>query len=341
MELEVNFVSGSAKLAGTLTIPNKYAEKLPAFVFVHGSGPNDRDENPDLSLMSPKDKEKLVRTLKGFNLDVSQYKLNVFNVMSDYFVREGFATLCYDKRGIGKSEGEYKTAGFKDFISDAHAAIKFLRSRTEIDPSKIIVLGHSEGGIIGPVLCVEDPTIAALVICAGTSQKLDDIMIQQAKSAKAMLNRLTQEQKEKLGIINTLDPVEIVEQLIEKVKRGDEYVEIEGHKVYAKWYREHFAHDPLETIKKVKCPILIVQGEKDFQVPFSNALALKDALENSGNKKVRLLLFPNIDHLLKFEPGQSSQLSYINKMNRKVEPLILKSIGSWVELVMVKNEKIS
>jgi alpha-beta hydrolase superfamily lysophospholipase len=341
MEFEVNFVSGSVKLAGTLTIPNKYAEKLPAFVFVHGSGPNDRDENPDLSLMSPKDKEKLVQTLKGFKLDVSQYKLNVFNVMSDYFVREGFATLRYDKRGIGKSEGEYKTAGFKDFISDAHAAIKFLRSRTEVDPSKIIVLGHSEGGIIGPVLCVEDPTIAALVICAGTSQKLDDIMIQQAKSAKEMLSRLTQEQKEKLGIINTPDPVEIVEQLIEKVKRGDEYVEIEGHKVYAKWYREHFAHDPLETIKKVKCPILIVQGEKDFQVPFNNALALKDALENSGNTNVRLLLFPNIDHLLKFEPGQSSQLSYINKMNRKVETLILKSIGSWVESVMGKNEKIS
>ena len=340
MEFEVNFINGSINLAGTLTIPNRDAEKLPAFIFVHGSGPNDRDENPDLSLMSPKDKEKLVQTLKSFNLDVSQYKLNVFNAMSDYFVREGFATLRYDKRGIGKSEGEYKTAGFKDFISDAHAAIKFLRSRTEVDPSKIIVLGHSEGGIIGPVLCVEDPTIAALVICAGTSQKLDDIMIQQAKFAKEMIKRLTQKQKEKLGIINTPDPVEIVEQLIEKVKRGDEYVEIEGHRVYAKWYREHFAHDPLETIKKVRCPLLIVQGEKDFQVPFNNALTLRDALENSGNSNVRLLLFPNIDHLLKFEPGQSNQLSYINKMNRKVEPLILKSISSWVESVLVKNEKI-
>jgi alpha-beta hydrolase superfamily lysophospholipase len=341
MEFEVNFVNGSIKLAGTLTIPNNYTEKLPAFVFVHGSGPNDRDENPDLSLMSPTDKEKLVQILNGFNLDVSQYKLNVFNAMSDYFVKEGFATFRYDKRGIGKSKGEYKMAGFKDLISDAHAAIRFLRNRTEVDPSKIIVLGHSEGGIIGPVLCVEDPTIAALVICAGTSQKLDDIMVQQAKSAKEMLNRLTQEQKEKLGIINVPNPVEIVEQLIEKVKRGDEYVEIEGHRVYAKWYREHFAHDPLETIKKVKCPILIVQGDKDFQVPFSNALALKEALENSGNSNVRLLLFPNIDHLLKFEPGQSSQLSYINKMDRKVEPLILKSIGSWVESIMVKNEKIS
>ncbi|MFX1569885.1 MAG: alpha/beta hydrolase [Promethearchaeota archaeon] len=337
MEFEVSIANENINLAGTLTIPDKYAEKLPAFVFVHGSGPNDRDENPDLILMSSNDKEKLVKTLKVFNLDVSQYKLNVFNQMSDYFVKVGFATLRYDKRGIGKSEGDYKTAGFKDFISDAHAAIRFLRTRTEVDPLKIIILGHSEGGIIGPVLCVEDPTIAALVICAGTSQKLDNIMIQQAKFTKEMLSRLSQEQKEKLRVMHTPDPVEIVKKLIEKVKRGDEYVEIEGHKVYTKWFREHFAHDPLETIKKVKCPILIVQGEKDFQVPFNNALTLRDALENSGNSNIRLLLFPNIDHLLKFEPYQSSQLSYISKMNREIEPLILKSICNWAESVVVKN----
>jgi alpha/beta superfamily hydrolase len=92
--------------------------------------------------------------LKAFNLDVDHYKLNVFKEMSSYFVKEDFAVLRYDKRGIGKSGGDYKTAGFRDFVSDAHAAIRFLRSRTEVDPSRIIVLWHSEGGIIGPVLCV-------------------------------------------------------------------------------------------------------------------------------------------------------------------------------------------
>ncbi|MFX1575277.1 MAG: alpha/beta hydrolase family protein [Promethearchaeota archaeon] len=339
MDFEVSFVNGSINLAGILTVPDEYTEKLPAFVLVHGSGPNDRDENPDLTLMPPNDKEKLAQALKAFNLDLSQYKLNVFNEMSDYFVKGGFAVLRYDKRGVGRSEGNYETAGFKDFISDAHAAIKFLRNRTEIDPSKIIVLGHSEGGIIGPVLCVEDPNIAALVICAGTSQKLDDILIHQANYAKKMLKGLTQEQKDKLGVKNAPDPVKIVEELVEKVKRGDQYVEIEGHKVYAKWFREHFTHDPLETIRKVKCPVLIVQGEKDFQVPYSNALALRDALENSGNSNVRLLLFPNIDHLLKFEPHQSSQLSYISNMNREVEPLILKSIVVWAESIVVKNRR--
>ena len=333
MEQEVNFNSGNIKLAGTLALPNANVRTPPAFLFINGSGPTDRNENPDFTLMVPKEKEKLAQSLKAFNLEPSKFKLNIFNEMSDYFVKDGFATFRYDKRGIGKSEGDYKTAGFSDLVSDARAAVKFLQGRKEIGSSKIIVLGHSEGGIIGPVLCSEDPAIDALVICAGTSQKLDEIMMQQAEAAKETLNHLTPEQKEKLGIKGSPDPVGVMKEFIEKVKRGDEYVEMEGHRVFAKWYREHFNHDPLETIKKVKCPVLIVQGEKDFQVPFSNAIALRDTLEKSKNGKVRLLLFPNIDHLLKFEPAQSSELSYISKINRKVEPLILKSISSWAKSI--------
>ena len=333
MEQEINFVSGKIKLAGTLAVPSVNAKSEPTFVFINGSGPTDRNENPDFTLMAPKEKEKLAQSLKAFNLNPDQFKLNVFNEMSDYFVNEGFATFRYDKRGIGKSEGDYKTAGFSDLVSDARAAIRFLRGRTEVDSSKIIVLGHSEGGIIGPVLCAEDLEIAALVICAGTSQKLDEIMMQQAEAAKEMLSRLTPEQKEKFGVTGSPDPVGVMKDFIEKVKRGDEYVELEGHRVFAKWYCEHFEHDPLETIKKVKCPVLIVQGEKDFQVPFSNAIALRDTLEKSKNAKVRLLLFPNIDHLLKFEPAQSSELSYISKIDRKVEPLIIKSISSWAKSI--------
>jgi alpha-beta hydrolase superfamily lysophospholipase len=336
MQQEVSFISGNIKLSGTLTLPSANAEALSTFVFIHGSGPTDRDENPDFEFLSPAEKVKLSQRLKAFNLELNQYKLNVFNEMSDYLVNEGFATFRYDKRGIGKSEGDYKTAGFNDLVSDARAAIRFLRSRKEVAPSKIIVLGHSEGGIIGPVMCAEDPTIAALVICAGTSQKLDEILLQQAEATKEMLNSLTQEQKEKLGVKKSPDPVSVTTEFIEKVKRGDEYVEIGGHRVFAKWYREHFEHDPLETIKKVKCPVLIVQGEKDFQVPFSNAIALRDELEKSKNTNVRLLLFPNIDHLLKFEPDQSSQVSYISNIGRKIEPLILKSISSWAKSIQGK-----
>lgn len=88
-----------------------------------------------------------------------------------------------------------------------------------------------------------------------------------------------------MKIKDSPDPVEVTKKFIEDVKRGDEYIEVGGHKVYAKWYREHFMHDPLQTIEKVRCPVLIVQGEKDFQVHFSNAIALRDALEKSKKQK--------------------------------------------------------
>ena len=135
-------------MVGTLAIPDDYKEgKLPAFVLVHGSGPNDRDENADLRLLFPKRKEKFAEILKSFNLDPSKLKLNVFNRMSSHLVKEGFIILRYDKRGVGKSSGDYKKAGFKDLIFDVHAAIKFLRSQPEVDSAKTVVLGHSEGGI--------------------------------------------------------------------------------------------------------------------------------------------------------------------------------------------------
>lgn len=96
MGLEASFVSGNINLEGTLALPDVNAKGLPTFVFIHGSRPTDRDENPDLALLSPESKEKLVETLKAFNLDISQYKLNVFNEMSSYFVKKGFATFRYD-----------------------------------------------------------------------------------------------------------------------------------------------------------------------------------------------------------------------------------------------------
>lgn len=169
---------------------------------------------------------------------------------------------------------------------------------------------------------------------ARTSQTLDEIMMQQAVAAKGMLNHLTSEQKKKLEVKDSPDPVGVIKEFSEQVKRGDEYVGIEGHRIFAKWYCEYFAHDPLETIRKEKCPVLIVQGEKDFQVPFSNAIALRDTLKKLATSKVRLLLFPNIDHLLKFEPNQSSEISYINKINRKVEPLLIKSISGWAKSII-------
>jgi fermentation-respiration switch protein FrsA (DUF1100 family) len=120
-------------------------------------------------------------------------------------------------------------------------------------------------------------------------------------------------------------------EIIEKVKKGEEYIQIDGEKESTKWWREHFEHDHIATIGKVKCPVLIVHGEKDFQVPYENAIKLKNALMESGNAHTTLLIFPNIDHLLKFEPQQSGEFRYAQTLDREVEPIILKSISSWTK----------
>lgn len=327
MERYAKFKSGNIELAGTLAIPEDFKGKLPAFVLVCGSGPNDRDYNPDPKFVPSEIKE----LLKKLKIPLDKLKLNIYNRMSDHLIQEGFAVLRYDKRGVGASEGDYKKRRLKDLITDVHAAIKFVRSQTEVDPSKVGIIGHSEGGIIGPVVCAEDPAIAALVVCSASASKFENILLHQAEHNRKEIAQMTPEEREKWGIKEGYDPVKSTLEIIEKVKKGEEYIEISGEKESTKWWREHFEHDPIATIRRVKCPVLIVHGEKDFQVPYENATRLKNALMESGNAQVTSLIFPNIDHLLKFEPQESGEFRYAQTLDREVEPIILKSISSWAK----------
>lgn len=327
MERDVKFKSGKIELAGTFAIPCDFKGKRPAFVLVCGSGPNDRDYNPDPRFVPP----EIKKLLKKLKIPLDKLKLNIYKRMSDHLIKEGFAVLRYDKRGVGASGGDYKKRRLGDLISDAHVAIRFVRSQAEVDPSKIGIIGHSEGGIIGPVVCAEDLAIAALVVCSASASKFEDILLHQAEHNKKEIAQMAPEEREKWGIKEGYDPMKSTLEIIEKIKRGEEYIEIYGEKEFTKWWREHFAHDPVVTIRKVKCPVLIVHGEKDFQVPYENAIKLKNALMESGNTHVTLLIFPNIDHLLKFEPQESGEFRYAQTLDREVEPIILKSISSWAK----------
>ena len=327
MERVVKFKSGKIELSGTFAIPDNFKGKLPAFVLVCGSGPNDRDYNPDPKFVPSEIKE----LLKKLEIPLEKLNLNIYNRMSDHLIQEGFAVLRYDKRGVGASGGDYKKRTLRDLISDVRAAIRFVRSQPEVDPSKVGVIGHSEGGIIGPVVCAEDPTIAALVVCSASASKIEDIMLHQAECNKKEITQMAPKEREKWGIKKGYNPVKSTLEIIEKVKNGEDYIEIHGEKESTKWWREHFEHHPIATIKKVKCPVLIVHGEKDFQVPYENATKLKNALIESSNAHITLLIFPNIDHLLKFEPQESGEFRYAQTLDREVEPIILKSISSWAK----------
>ena len=153
-EKEVMYDNPAAgiKLAATLTIPQGKGP-FPAMELIVGSGPHDRDE----SLMGHKP----------------------FLVLSDYLTRKGIAVLRADKRGVGKSGGSYAMATTADFATDAEAGVAFLKSCSEVDQHKIGLIGHSEGGVIAPMVAARDPDVAFIVMMAGSGVPGEDILVAQ------------------------------------------------------------------------------------------------------------------------------------------------------------------
>lgn len=273
-------------------------------VFIHGSGAVDRNENPDPELAGAH--------IRGL-------ELNIFSDLATSLAEGGIASLRYDKRGIGKSEGDFNTRRVDDLVNDIRAAIATLRADDRIDSSRIFLIGHSEGGMLGPRVITQEPEIAGFVSCAGTVRNLQDIIRFQSEGAM------------KKAIEQGADPEELEKQAAASVAalmEGDSVENSQG------WLRDWFNTDMVATLNQVQCPALIIQGDKDGQVPWVCALEMAEVLKKAGNDDVELALFANIDHLLKFEPLASIQGSYHKGAHRKTEPIVANTIVSWINRVV-------
>lgn len=295
-EEEVTFLNEDVKLAGTLTVPELPAEgKYPGLVFIAGSGPVDRNGNAGF--------------MRGF----------LFRQMADALSKAGLVTLRYDKRGVGESSGDLKTADLDDLTSDAAAAVNFLRSRGEVNPNRIGLIGHSEGAVIGPILCGRDPKIAASVVMAGPGRSLD---------------RLVFDQVEYLSRLKGLSDEEIEAELrkqkdfFEKI-RNREPIQETGF-FSPEWWRQHMEIAPLKNIKKVQCPILILNGAQDYQVSaVKDAQKLAEALKEVDHPDYTLKVFPNLDHLFMRVEGRSTPELYLDS-SRKIDPEVLHLLTTWL-----------
>jgi uncharacterized protein len=317
VETEVRFPSsaGHNHLAGTLTVP-KGSGPFPAVVLVSGTGHNTRDE------------------------DVWGHK--VFMVLADALSRNGIAVLRYDKRGVGGSSGDFDLATTVDFTSDAEAAVTWLKTRPQIDPKQIGVLGHSEGGIIAPAVAAEDKTVAFVVMIAGPCIRGDKLFVlQSAMTAKAygapddyIAKRRAFDEQLYTAIISAPSESAARDRATALVTQGvaDKIVDANEaetllHDDTTPWKRYFLAYDPAPTLARVAVPVLALNGSLDVQVPAKeNLAAAREALKNNSGAIVMEL--PGMNHLL--QDAKTGAPTEYNDIEETMSPNALKIITDWV-----------
>jgi alpha-beta hydrolase superfamily lysophospholipase len=316
------------ELAGTLTLPQKTG-KFPAVILISGSGQQDR------------------------NSEIYGHKS--FWVIADYLTRNGIAVLRVDDRGMGQSKGELFYATSKNFADDVSAAVNYLKSRKEINTKKIGLIGHSEGGVIAPMVAVSQPKdIAFMVLMATSGVPGDEVILEQSRLI-GKKSGMTDDQITKAMMLNKSiydilkKPIDVNE------KRNQIYVilndsfnsstndfkpsETEQATLIneqigiltSEWYMFFINHDPRTTLKNVKCPILILNGDKDLQVPATiNVQAIKNTLEQSGNKNVTTKIFPNMNHL--FQECTTCAIEEYSALEQTIAPKVLEEIQKWIAI---------
>jgi pimeloyl-ACP methyl ester carboxylesterase len=327
---EVTFENKSANitLAGSLTYPEGEG-KYPAVVLITGSGPQDRDE-----------------TLAG------GINHKPFLVLSDYLTRNGIAVLRYDDRGIGKSKGNFAVSTTEDFATDAQAAVEYLKTRKEIDPKKIGIAGHSEGGLIAPMVAVNSSDVSYIVLLAGPGLPGKDILLLQAKLiSKAegekteMIDKSSQLNEKIYDAVLSEENNTVAEKKIralyddfynslnaEEKKDADSRKQIieQGIKQLTKpWFRFFMKFDPRPTLENVTVPVLALNGEKDLQVPpKKNLVEIEKALKTGGNKNFKIVELPNLNHL--FQTAKTGALTEYGTIEETFSPDALKIIKDWI-----------
>ena len=256
---EVSFIGPKGiRLAGTLTLP-KGTGPFPAVVTATGSGPQDRDQ--------------FIPIAGGIRL---------FRAIADTLGRRGIAVLRVDDRGVGASEGDRASSTTADFADDARAAVAWLRARKEIDPARIALVGHSEGGLIGPMVAAGDPQLRALVILAGPASSGLEVMKKQNRMSIDANDKWNAAQKDSVY-------ADAVRQL-ESLTSSDPWLS---------YFRDY---DPAATARKVKTPTLIVQGATDSQVLPEEAEKLAGFIRSGGNRDVTVKVLPDVNHLFVVDP---------------------------------------
>ncbi len=311
------------ELAATLSIPNTLG-KYAAVVLISGSGPQNRDEE----LLGHKP----------------------FLVLADYLTRNGIAVLRYDDRGVGKSKGVFANASTYDFSRDAEAAVHYLKTLPNIDTTKIGLIGHSEGGMIAPIIASHNQSIHFIVLLAGPGLSGEEILLKQS----ALIAKTQGETEKNIAKANKINTkiYKIVKHekdnsvAANKIRKAfDKYLEtltkeeripLEAQKesmiqqILSPWFRIFLSFDPKKYLTKTHCAVLALNGANDLQVPpDENLAAIEKYLKAAGNNNYMIKKLPHLNHL--FQTSATGSPNDYIKIEETFSPVALLIIKDWIK----------
>lgn len=320
----------SIQYGATLTLP-KSDKNVPVVILITGSGQEDRDE--------------------------TLFNHKPFWVIADYLSRNGIAVLRVDDRGVGESTGEVMTATSADFAKDVLVSVDFLKAHKGIDLKKIGLIGHSEGGVIAPLVANQSADIAFIVSLAGVGIKGSELMDKQLEASYTklgldkdgiarmktlidMMVRLgtenTDEDKLKVAFQSSIkewlknQPDTFLVKAGLKGENGGKVIDAMAGRFFLPWMIYFLKYDPATTLTKIKIPVLALNGGKDVQVSAKENLAGFDKLlKQAGNKNFKTVLFPNLNHL--FQNAVTGETNEYASIEETISPEVLATITKWIK----------
>ena len=321
-EVLVDTPDSSVVLAGTLTLPKQSGDKFPAVILISGSGPQDRNE--ELFGHKP------------------------FLVLSDYLTRQGIAVLRYDDRGVGQSTGRFQGATTEDLMEDASCVLNYLRTRKEIDPNHLGIIGHSEGAIIAFMLAARHDDVQFVVSMAGSALRGDSLLLMQNRTLLETHGSSPDFTAQYLAALRQIfhiktnysdRDIHAHKEAIADTLRMNRYPTFPKEAtqnlltvlfVKNPWLNFFLRYDPQEDLQKVRCQVLAINGNQDRQVDADvNLRLIKETLMHNGNPNCTTIQYDHLNHL--FQECISGDPVEYNQIEQTISPQVLQDILEWIK----------
>lgn len=330
---------GSIRFGGTLTRPlDKVLKKYPSVILITGSGQQDRDE--------------------------TLFEHKPFAVIADHFTKNGFAVLRVDDRGVGKTTGKFSKSTSADFADDVAAGIQFLKTHINIDTTRIGLLGHSEGGMIAPIVAARRTDVKFIVLLAAPGVPIIDLMATQAVDVAAasgvaksdmgtygtlyknLVTTVINEEDTAVAFVKAMGvldywrkstPAATVENTtgISNDATAATFADAFVKQMIEPWFNYFMHFKPADYLSQVKCPVLALNGAGDIQVAAEpNIQAIKNILEKKALPHFEAVIVPGLNHL--FQHCNSCSVDEYMTIEETIAPEVLQHITKWMQQVTVK-----